>query len=55
VKTLALAALALAVAPQALPQDAERDDPAAQPAVIARSPRARSSSTSPGQASAWSP
>ena len=34
-RTLALAALALAVAPQALPQDTERDDPAAQPAVIA--------------------
>jgi photosystem II stability/assembly factor-like uncharacterized protein len=35
VRTLALAALALAVAPQALPQDAERQDPASQPAVIA--------------------
>ena len=34
-RTLALAALALAVAPQALPQDAEAQDPAAQPAVIA--------------------
>jgi photosystem II stability/assembly factor-like uncharacterized protein len=32
---LALAALALAVAPQALPQDADRQDPAAQPAFIA--------------------
>jgi photosystem II stability/assembly factor-like uncharacterized protein len=35
VRTLALAALALAVAPQALPQDAEAQDPAAQPAMIA--------------------
>lgn len=32
---LALAAFALALAPQALPQDADRADPAAQPAVIA--------------------
>jgi photosystem II stability/assembly factor-like uncharacterized protein len=32
---LALAAIALAAAPQALPQDADRADPAAQPAVIA--------------------
>ncbi len=32
---LALAAFALAVAPQALPQDDAREDPAAQPAVIA--------------------
>jgi photosystem II stability/assembly factor-like uncharacterized protein len=32
---VALAAFALAVAPQALPQDAARDDPALQPAVIA--------------------
>ena len=32
---LALAAFALAVAPQALPQDAGREDPAARPAVIA--------------------
>jgi photosystem II stability/assembly factor-like uncharacterized protein len=35
VRPLALAAFALAVAPQALPQEADREDPAAQPAVIA--------------------